>query len=84
MSKTPEGGGLRLSSAVPKIHLDSNPDCSYGYQAMGNLYLLPKTHTGLQKIQKIPTYFMWRGIIMRKYPYIKLRYTFQYPTFILP
>ena len=34
---------------------------------------IPKTHTGLQKRQKkIPSNFMWRGIIMRKYPYIKL------------
>ena len=33
---------------------------------------IPKTHTGLQKIQKIPINFMWRGIIMRQYPYIKL------------
>ena len=45
---------------------------------------IPKTHTGLQKIQKIPINFMWRGIIMRKYPYIKLWYTFQYPTYMLP
>ena len=32
---------------------------------------IPKTHTGLQKIQKIPINFTWRGIIMPKYPYIK-------------
>ena len=25
------GGGLRLSSAVPKIQWDSNPHCPYGY-----------------------------------------------------
>ena len=28
-----------LSSAVPKIQSDSNPNCPYGYQAIGNHYL---------------------------------------------
>ena len=31
--------GLRLSSAVPKIQWDSNPQTPYGYLAMGKLYL---------------------------------------------
>ena len=33
---------------------------------------IPQTHNVLQKIQKIPSNFTWRGIIMLKYPYIKL------------
>ena len=32
-----ERDGLRLSSAVPKIQWDSNPNCPYGYKAMRNL-----------------------------------------------
>ena len=34
-----ERDGVRLSSAVPKIQWDSNPDCPNGYKAMGNFYL---------------------------------------------
>ena len=38
---------------------------------------IPKTHTGLQKLlpqknKEMLSNFMWRGIIMQKYPYIKL------------
>ena len=44
------------------------------FSIVGKTYAtIPKTDTGLQKKHKrIPSNFMWRGIIMPKYPYIKL------------
>ena len=37
-----ERDGLHISSAVPKIQWDSNPNCPYGYEAMGKLHLYLK------------------------------------------
>ena len=35
---------LRLSYAAPEIQLASNRHCTYGYKAMGNLYLSKMMH----------------------------------------
>ena len=43
-AKAAKGDGwVRLSSAVPNIQWDSNPNCPYGDKAMGNLNFFTQT-----------------------------------------